>query len=72
MSDSLSQTSFLKGSCYNGKECIINEKYIRFIAKDNHCFLVCSKMNGCKDNNFLKVCKNENLEAWQTLNKLFY
>jgi len=71
MSDSLSQTSFLRGS-YNGKECIINEKYIRFVAKDNHCFLVCSKMNGCKDSNFLKVCKNENVEAWQSLNKLFY
>ena len=72
MSDAIFQTNFLKVSPRNGKEEIINEKFIRFIRKDNNCFFVCSKIDGCSEADMFKVCKHDAPEAWTKFNKLFY
>jgi hypothetical protein len=71
MSDSIYQTNFLKISPRDGKDCVINENFIRFVIKDNNCFNVCSKMTGCNEGNMIKVCKHDAFETWNKLNKLF-
>jgi hypothetical protein len=72
MSESIYQTNFLRTSPRDGKDCIINENFIRYIMKDNNCFLVCSKMDGCKTDSMIKVCKHDAFETWNKLNKHFY
>jgi len=71
MSDGLSQTNFLKVSMNDGKECIVNEKFIRFITRNNSCFYICTKMDGCDNSNMLKVCKNDFHDTWKNINKYF-
>ena len=71
MSESIYQTNFLRTSPRDGKDCIINENFIRYIMKDNNCFLVCSKMTGCHTDSMIKVCKHDAPETWNKLNKHF-
>jgi hypothetical protein len=53
---------------------IINEKYIRWIKKIDDCLEVCTKSTGC---NILtgtethKICKLNNLDSYNKLNKYF-
>jgi len=74
MSDTLEHTQkpkYLKISPEGGKDMIINENFIRYVKRDNNCFLVCSKFNGCDKDSLLKVCKHDAFESWTKLNKYF-
>lgn len=52
---------------------IINEKYIRWVKKMDDCLEVCSKLNGCSitDGSTHKICKYNNLDSYNKLNKNF-
>ena len=52
---------------------IINEKYIRWVKKMSDCLEVCSKSTGCNINNggTHKICKLNNLDSYNKLNKHF-
>ena len=50
---------------------ILNEKYIRWIQKIHDCLYICSKQDGCTQNNTHKICKVNSLESYQKLNKFF-
>lgn len=51
---------------------IINEKYIRWVKKINDCLEVCIKSNGCKEKyGTHKICKLNNLDSYNKLNKYF-
>jgi hypothetical protein len=65
--------NFLKVDRKDNDNYIINEKFIRYILKDdnNGCFYVCSKFDGCKKDNMFQVCRNKSYETWQKLHKIF-
>ena len=52
---------------------IINEQHIRWVKKLNDCLEVCTKSTGCnidsKDTH--KICKVNNLNSYNKLNKHF-
>ena len=52
---------------------IINEKSIRWVQKMSNCLEVCTKLTGCsvanKDTH--KICKFNNLDSYNKLNKHF-
>ena len=52
---------------------IINEKHIRWVKKMSDCLEVCTKSTGCsvetKDTH--KICKLNNLDSYNKLNKHF-
>ena len=52
---------------------IINEKCIKWVQKMSECMEVCTKSNGCTANsgNTHKVCKINNLDSYNKLNKHF-
>ena len=50
---------------------IINEKYIRWVVKTSECLSVCTKSNGCAMNQTHKICKINNLDSYNKLNKHF-
>jgi hypothetical protein len=51
---------------------IINEKCIRWVKKIDECLLVCTKSNGCGgDGDTNKICKINNSESYNKLNKHF-
>ena len=53
---------------------IINETCIRWVQKIDDCLHVCSKMTGCdiKNGGTHKICKTNNLDSYNKLNKHFY
>jgi hypothetical protein len=52
---------------------IINEKYILWVKKINDCLEVCLKSTGCNLNNrdTHKICKLNNIDSYNKLNKHF-
>ena len=50
---------------------IINEKCIRWVKKMNDCLEVCTKSIGCSIGDTHKICKNNNLDSYNKLNKHF-
>ena len=52
---------------------IINEKYIRWVQKISECLEVCTKSTGCdtKSGGTHKICKLNNLDSYNKLNKHF-
>lgn len=52
---------------------IINEKYIRWIQKMDDCLQVCVKSTGCavEHKGTHKICKLNNLDSYNKLNKHF-
>jgi hypothetical protein len=50
---------------------VINERYIRWIEKVDECLEVCIKNNGCEKHNLHKICKINNLDSYNKLNKYF-
>jgi hypothetical protein len=63
------ENSYLKTD--NNK--IINEKQIRWVKKMSDCLEVCIKSIGCSDKNYdtHKICKVNNLDSYNKLNKFF-
>ena len=55
-------------------DTIINEKCIRWVKKMDQCLAVCSKPTGCNINTMAdthKICKANNPESYEKLNKFF-
>ena len=51
---------------------IINEKYIKWVKKMSECLEVCVKSDGCREGiNTHRICKVNNPEGYQKLNKFF-
>ncbi len=50
---------------------IINEKMIRWIKQMDLCLEVCTKSDGCSQSNVHKICKLNNPDSYDKLNKLF-
>jgi len=52
---------------------IINETCIRWVKKIDDCLHVCSKLDGCdiKNGGTHKICKINNLDSYNKLNKHF-
>jgi hypothetical protein len=50
---------------------VINAKCIRWIKKMNDCLEVCIRSNGCNLLNTHRICKLNNLDSYNKLNKLF-
>ncbi len=51
---------------------IINEKCIKWVKKMNECLIVCTKSNGCSSKDDMhKICKLNNLDSYNKLNKHF-
>jgi len=51
---------------------IINEKYIRWVRKISECLEVCTKSIGCGGiGDIHKICKLNNLDSYDKLNKHF-
>jgi hypothetical protein len=52
---------------------IINEKCIRWIQKMGDCLEVCTKITGCsvKSGDTHRICKLNNLDSYNKLNKHF-
>jgi len=52
---------------------IINEKYIKWVEKMGECLEVCTKSTGCngKYGDTHKICKLNNLNSYNKLNKHF-
>lgn len=50
---------------------IVNEKYIRWVKKMSECLIVCSKSTGCDISDTHKICKYNNLDSYNKLNKHF-
>jgi hypothetical protein len=62
------QNSFVKVDDH----LIVNEKYIRWIKKINDCLEICTKMDGCiAGGNTHKICKLNNIDSYNKVNKLF-
>ena len=53
---------------------VINEKYIVWIQKINDCLEVCTKTTGCNNisrGDTHKICKINNIDSYNKLNKYF-
>jgi len=52
---------------------IINEKSITWVKKMSECLEICVKASGCKGNDIdtHKICKLNNLDSYNKLNKYF-
>jgi hypothetical protein len=51
---------------------VVNEKFIRWIQKIDQCLEVCTKHNGCQiGSGTNRVCKLNNPDSYEKLNKLF-
>jgi hypothetical protein len=51
---------------------VINEKCIKWIKKMDDCLAVCTKSNGCLMKDTHKICKINNVDSYNKLNKHFY
>ena len=65
--DNIPKETFIKAT---GNKAI-NLKFIRWIKKMDDCIYICSMMNGCDDHNLHKVCKFDNNDSYNKLNKHF-
>jgi hypothetical protein len=63
------QTQYIK----TDENKIINEKHIRWVKKMSDCLEVCTKSTGCSVENrdTHKICKLNNLDSYNKLNKHF-
>jgi hypothetical protein len=52
-------------------EKVINLTFVRWIKKVDECFYMCSRMDGCRDQDTHKVCKTNNSISHDKLAKLF-
>jgi hypothetical protein len=50
---------------------VINEKCIKWIQKMDECLRVCTKSDGCTMRYTHTVCKINNLDSYNKLNKYF-
>lgn len=50
---------------------IINEIHIRWVKKMSDCLQVCTKSIGCDIVDTHKICKSNNIESYNKLNKHF-
>jgi hypothetical protein len=52
---------------------IINEKCIKWVEKMGECLEVCTKSTGCnvKSGDTNRICKSNNLDSYNKLNKHF-
>ena len=50
---------------------IINESCIRWVKKMDDCLCVCTKSTGCEIKDTHKICKINNLDSYNKLNKHF-
>ena len=50
---------------------IINEKCIKWVQKMGECLDVCTKSNGCYVRDTHKICKLNNVDSYNKLNKYF-
>jgi cyclophilin family peptidyl-prolyl cis-trans isomerase len=52
---------------------IINEKHIRWVQKMGDCLEVCAKVTGChvKHGDTIRICKLNNPDSYNKLNKYF-
>lgn len=50
---------------------IINEKCITWVKKMSECLVICTKTTGCSANDTHKICKLNNLDSYNKLNKHF-
>lgn len=50
---------------------IINETCIRWVKKMDDCLRVCTKSTGCEIKDTHKICKINNLDSYNKLNKHF-
>jgi hypothetical protein len=50
---------------------IINQKFIRWVKKIGDCLDVCTKSSVCSENGTHKICKLNNLQSYNKLNKYF-
>jgi len=50
---------------------VINEKYIKWIKKIDECLEVCTKSIGCGIGDTHKICKINNSDSYNKLNKHF-
>ena len=62
------KTSYIKAD----DNIIINENHIRWVKKLSECLEVCTKQLGCAGNGDThKICKLNNLDSYNKLNKHF-
>jgi hypothetical protein len=52
---------------------IINEKCIKWVEKMGECLEICTKLSGCaiKNGDTHKICKLNNLDSYNKLNRHF-
>jgi len=50
---------------------IINEKCIRWVKKIDECLVICTKSIGCGGGDTHKICKINNSDTYNKLNKHF-
>ena len=50
---------------------IINEKCIRWVKKMDECLELCTKSDGCQVGNTHKICKLNNPNSYEKLNRIF-
>jgi hypothetical protein len=50
---------------------IINEKAIKWVKKMDECLYICTKNDGCNLNHTHKLCKINNFNSYNKLNKNF-
>jgi hypothetical protein len=50
---------------------IINEKCIRWVKKMGDCLAVCIKTDGCRISDTHRICKLNNPDSYNKLNKYF-
>ena len=50
---------------------MINEAAIKWVKKMDECLYICTKSTGCSQEQTHKLCKINNMNSYDTLNKLF-
>lgn len=50
---------------------LINEAAIKWVKKMDECLAVCTKSTGCTDDQCHKICRINNMDSYNKLNKLF-
>ena len=50
---------------------VINLNHIRWVKKMDECLQICTKSNGCGENDTSKLCKLNNPTSYDKINRLF-
>ena len=50
---------------------IINPTYIRWIGKQDQCFRICNKLDGCLKESTHLLCKTDNPQFYKEIEQLF-